>query len=225
MSVVWNIRTYRVRNIRGGNRGRTCDVLTANQVLYQLSYAPVRRLSGCHVPNRGLEPRCLAALSPEPSASAKFRQSGVAPEGPWRMRDSNPRRRASADLQSAPFGLSGNPPMPVPAPQTMRLRSGHRLFLRMTELQLLNMAFNNFRTRLKSRSLWNSQYSIASPEGVRVLRRDDRVRTCGLRIWSPLLYQLSYIPRSAVRILVGGDRPVSGQKGRPPLGWTYPKRP
>ena len=46
-----------------------------------------------------------------------------------------------------------------------------------------------------------SRPAVGSPKSAVENGRGDRTRTCGLRFWRPLLYQLSYTPAWAVVII------------------------
>jgi hypothetical protein len=72
---------------RAGDGTRTRDIKLGRLALYQLSYSRVR-------------------LFAEPYHTQKN-----PPLHPWWGKDSNLRRREPADLQSAPFGHSGTPPV------------------------------------------------------------------------------------------------------------------
>ena len=73
--------------LRAGDGTRTRDIKLGRLALYQLSYSRVR-----------------------PFAEPHHTQKNP-PLHPWWGKDSNLRRREPADLQSAPFGHSGTPPV------------------------------------------------------------------------------------------------------------------
>lgn len=144
----------------------------------------------------------------------------------WEVRDSNPRRTMPDDLQSPPFGRSGNLPGPsgvsarhriwVPGEITGRLGISRGFVLHAPGLA------SRGPIRVHSRSLWNSQFSGASPV----------VCVAGLTGLEPAAFgfgdrcsiHLSYIP-SAGRFPAGGGIlvPFSGKKKAASV-WTYPKR-
>src|SRR5712671_2273200 len=73
--------------LRAGDGTRTRDIKLGRLALYQLSYSRVRPFAATHYTQKN--PPLL----------------------PWWGKDSNLRRREPADLQSAPFGHSGTPPV------------------------------------------------------------------------------------------------------------------
>ena len=87
--------------IGGTNRARTCDPLLVRQVLSQLSYSPIS-LSGAGEGDRtltaGLEGR-NSTIELHPHALFLVEDGGFEPP-----------KALLTDLQSAPFGRSGNPP-------------------------------------------------------------------------------------------------------------------
>jgi hypothetical protein len=100
--------------IRAGNGTQTRDPQLGRLMLYQLSYS-----------------RNLSLSSHQGEYPPTFRsKTGYSPDFKlWAVMDSNHRKLTLAELQSAPFGHSGNCPFTLskPSPKTAAVPPVHRL--------------------------------------------------------------------------------------------------